>query len=122
MVDRPFGDIRPVGPFIGSSDNDSEQSSNDTMTSISSDDLAELKDDIEKSIGMDVSISQQDAKAIYMLDTPMLQSYVSNVLGQASQHSDDVSVESVIKSDATKKYARKVGSVTELENAKSVYS
>lgn len=111
MVDRPFSDIRPLGPLFEQSDNQS---------SPSSDELKKFKSDIEGSIG--IELSNEDAAAIYLLDTPMLQSYVSNVLAEAEKHSDKVNVESVIKSDATRKYARKVGSVDKLEEAVSVYS
>jgi len=111
MVDRPFSDIRPLGPLF-------EQS--DKQSSPPSDKLKKFKSDIEESIG--IELSNKDAAAIYLLDTPMLQSYVSNVLAEAEKHSDEVNVQSVIESKATKKYARKVGSVDELEEAISVYS
>ena len=118
MVNRPLDNIRPLGPFVNIGDSETQSAK---LAQPEDEELTQLKEDIEESIGMGVSISKQDAKAIYMLDTPMLQSYVSNVLGQASQHSDEVSVKSVIHSDATKKYARKVGSLDKLEDAKSVY-
>jgi hypothetical protein len=119
MVKRPLKDKRPVGPIFTASESEPGDLNGSFPESVDRDELEEYKQNIERTA--DVEISLQGAFAIKQIDTPMLQSYIANVLGRASQHNDEVTVESVINSKATKKYARKVGAVQELEEARSVY-
>lgn len=112
---RPLSDKRPLGPVLAFSDNDADDnvSSSDLQS-----DISEYKNDIESTL--DVSLTDKEARAIKRLQSPMLQSYVSNVLSTASQHNENVTPTSVIKSDATRKYARKLGATRHLENAKEL--
>ena len=52
----------------------------------------------------------------------MLQSYVSNTLREVARQTDDATVQGVLESEAAERYARKLGSVQELQEARSVFS
>ena len=80
--------------------------------------LKQFKEDLEDHV--DVDIGYVEAYAIQRLQTPMLESYISNVLGRIESVEDvggEVSVRSVMDSKATREYARRVGAVEELEES-----
>jgi hypothetical protein len=124
---RPLSDIRPIGPLFTSSDVSSEDVEEQASESdlqlpddIDKGSLAKLRANIEADTG--ASVDMQDALAVHVLEAPMLQSYVSNTLSRVEQVSDEVTAESVIHSDATEEYARKLGATDQLEAAQEVYS
>lgn len=124
---RPLSDIRPIGPLITaggvSSEDVEEEASENKMElpdGIDRDSLAKLRANLESDTG--ASVDMRDALAIHALEAPMLQSYVSNTLSRVEQVSDDVTARSVIHSDATEEYARKLGAKDKLKTAREVYS
>lgn len=126
MSDRPLEDVRPIGPVFTRDSDDSEDTVSESESEFEIPDqvdrqnLADLKSRIERTTNTEPDM--QDALALHVLEAPMLQSYVSNTLERTKQVSDNTSVQSVIESDATKEYARKLGAREQLEKARSVYS
>lgn len=122
MVERPLEDKRPLGPLFGTSGARSDDSSDNSgvPSTVDEDELAEFKDNVEEAAR--VRITMEEAYAIKQIDTPMLQSYVSNTLREVARQTDDATVQGVLESEAAERYARKLGSVQELQQARSVFS
>jgi hypothetical protein len=116
---RPLRNKRIIGPFIEMGQYNDEQDDSSDETTLTQDKIGEYKSSIKQSTG--VKITDKDAVAVDKLSSPMLQSYVMNVMGRLIEINDDVSVQSVINSDPVKEYSKKLGAEQHLDEAQDVY-
>jgi len=114
---RPLKNNRPLGPILDFSSDNSENN----FDEIDTQEVRQFKQDIESQTNQDITMVE--AKAVMVIDAEMLQSYIVNTFDTASQYSNkDVTVQSVMKSKPTQKYARKMGAEDELQKAIQVYN